>query len=65
MRMPFSVLVALLLSLPAANLPSSEYHFLRFDGKAMFLERVALNGQTVLGGTLISYSLPVYISPEL
>ena len=40
-------------------------HFVRMDGKGRFLDRVALNGKEVLSGTLISVSLPLYVSPYL
>lgn len=41
------------------------FHFLKMEGKAFFLERVALNGKTVLSGTLISISLPIYVTRYL
>ncbi len=58
--------IASLMALPAAwGQDRAEYHFLRVDGKAAFLERVTLNGSPVLSGTLISVSLPIYVDKYL
>jgi len=59
-------LLAGLLALPVtAPAQALEYHFLTVKGKALPLQRVALNGKTVLSGTLISVSLPVYVDKYL
>lgn len=59
-------LLAGLLALPVTAHPQVlEYHFLTVKGKARPLQRVALNGMTVLSGTLISVRLPVYVDNYL
>lgn len=66
MRILLCVIVSLL-ALPAAwgQDGTAEYHFLRVDGKAAFLDRVAINGSPVLSGTLVAVSVPVYVDKYL
>lgn len=64
--MTFFLLALVLLSTAVSASPEEVAHyFLRIEGKAFPLERVALNGRTVLSGTLIAISLPLWVDKYL
>lgn len=57
-------------SIPAANQQQPEggkqdYYFLVLEGQGMPVKQIILNGTNVLGGSVISQSMPINITPEL
>lgn len=50
-------------STPAVS--QQDYYFLVLEGQGMPIKQIILNGTNVLGGSVISQSMPINITPEL
>lgn len=66
-----SAFVALALSAPALELKAeptesdSAYYFLLLHGQGMPVKQIILNGTNVLGGSVVSQSMPINVTEEL